>query len=100
MKDDRKELAELAAAMNNLSESLREFNGLIAEMKRDDPEWTNLPSTLVELNRRLMALCTPLVRGGGVPVEAAVLAVPVLVAVAVAVYLSCFFSRLSGGAVD
>ena len=60
MKDDRKELAELAAAMNNLSESLREFNGLIAEMKRDDPEWTNLPSTLVELNRRLMALCTRL----------------------------------------
>lgn len=54
------DLRELACAMNHLADSLSQTNALIAEARREDPNWTKLPSMLMELNRQLRMIASRL----------------------------------------
>ena len=47
------DMRELAAAMNNLANALRETNALAAQAKAEDPNWQKIPSLLTDLNRQL-----------------------------------------------
>ncbi|MDM5148120.1 hypothetical protein NQX30_07060 [Candidatus Persebacteraceae bacterium Df01] len=54
------DIRELADAMNRLADSINSMTTLVAEAKREEPDWQKFPSALIELNKRLTTLCTRL----------------------------------------
>ena len=54
------DLRALAAAMNHLADSINQTNALIAEARREDPNWKTLPTTFTEIARQLRMLCSRL----------------------------------------
>ena len=54
------DLRELAVAMNRLADSLNQVNTLVAEARREDPNWVKLPSMLIDLNRQLRMIASRL----------------------------------------
>lgn len=54
------DLRELAAAMNRLADAINQTNALIADAKREDPQWQNLPSQIADLNRQLRMIASRL----------------------------------------
>lgn len=57
---EKAELQQLADAMNNLANAIDDFNTIAKELKQETGNFSGLLTTLNELNKRLMSLCTRL----------------------------------------
>lgn len=50
---EKSDIRELAEAMNRLADSINQTNALLADARREDPNWRNLPALLADLARQL-----------------------------------------------
>lgn len=58
--ESNSDMRELAAAMRQLSDSINQTNALLAEAKRQDPNWRNLPEILADITRQLRMIASRL----------------------------------------
>lgn len=54
------DVRELAAAMNRLADSINQTNELLADARKEDPNWRNLPEILSDLVRQLRMISSRL----------------------------------------
>ena len=54
------DLRELAAAMNRLADAINQTNAIIAEARREDPNWGKTPELLADLIRQLRMIASRL----------------------------------------
>lgn len=47
------DIRELAAAMNRLADAINQTNALVAEARREDPNWGKIPALMTDLIRQL-----------------------------------------------
>lgn len=57
---DKSEVRELAQAMNRLADAIHQTNTLLAEARREDPNWRNLPQLITEIGRQLRMIASRL----------------------------------------
>ena len=60
MNKNEAHIAQLAAAMDKLANAINNMTDFAKAAKQENPEWAKMPAAIIELNRRLMVLCTRL----------------------------------------
>ena len=59
-KEQNSDIRELAEAMRLLADALNQTNALLADARREEPDWRNLPELLTDLNRQLRMIASRL----------------------------------------